>query len=101
MRNLSWPAAPRAAVESDPRRAPAVIVASDGSDPQSGAQTYIGSDYLVNSHWLPSDLPALADLPAEVPIWESLIRPWLRWAIYRESPTPPQVDMVTLWATAE
>jgi hypothetical protein len=101
MRNLSWPAAPRVAIESDPRRAPAVIVAGDGSGPQSEAQIYIGSDYRVNSHWLPSDLPALADLPAEVPIWESLIRPWLRWVLYRESPTPPQVDMVRLWATAE
>jgi hypothetical protein len=100
MRNLSWRPAPEPGAESDPRRAPIIITPGGSPGPEDSGLPYIGSDYRVSTSWLPSALPTLA-ASSEGPLWDALVRPWLRWAIYREAPAPPQVELATLWTLGE
>ena len=100
MRNVSWRPAPEPGAESDPRRAPVIISHSGSPVPEGSGLPYIGSDYRIAAGWLPSELPDFTT-PQEKTLWDAVMRPWLRWAIYGEAPVPPQVETVTLWTVGE
>jgi len=98
MRRLTWVLAPGASeVES-----PLVISLSSSADTNDLLPNYMGSDYDIYARWLPSQLFAteagLQVAPDDAnQYWTARLRPFLRWAIYREVKSPLIFNPVVLW----
>lgn len=62
---------------------------------------YTGSEYDIEYQWSPSALAGDASSPerdGQAAWWRTRVRPWWRWAIYRQPTSPPPTRAVILWA---
>lgn len=103
MRNLAWVTAPLVSpLDAHP---PMVITWSPEFGGSTDTLPYTGSQYRVQTRWLPSELAAASVQSPQAAAGvatPSARRSWLRWAFYREAKSaPPQADMVTLWTLAQ
>jgi hypothetical protein len=98
MRRLTWVLAPGA---SD-AESPLVISLSGSADTNDLLPNYMGSDYDIYARWLPSQL-FVTEAGAQVALgdanqyWTARVRPFLRWAIYREVNSSLVFNPVVLW----
>ncbi|MCX6044743.1 MAG: hypothetical protein NT075_06480 [Chloroflexi bacterium] len=99
MRRLTWVLAPGVTNDQAP---PLVLTLATQADASDLLTNYMGSRYDLHVQWLP---PALFDAAAKKAsaakvYWPQQLRPFLRWAIYREvTPLPPAAPVV-LWVPA-
>ncbi len=105
MRNVTWVQAP--VVSAEQRPAPLIVVPGatlQAALDQFETSMYVGSQYRVETYWLPDRLerdPTLfvATDPA-ARLWAETLRPWFRWKFYREVFGEIPTRTVALWASA-
>lgn len=100
MRRLTWVLAPGV---KDDQAPPLVITLAAQADARALLANYMGSRYEIHVRWLPPALFSAAAKAASAAntYWPQQLRPFLRWAIYREAKPLPPAESIVLWVPAQ